>query len=210
MSTLVERKADNGYPYITKNHSTSTSDTTTPKDYHHPAILALPQTNPLDPSHTTITTALIESLIILYDSNYTTSQFNAAITTLFHPSIHMSCAACQTTTLTDFHTIYRMQRAAFTAFTPLTCHITTSRNRIVLDMNMRWTGGGGRIVREVGTVLKAVVSEEDGGRVVELEEVWSLNDRLSSWMTVAGWNMFDGLRWLISTAVIRWAKWRQV
>ena len=189
-----------------KANGTSTAQYNLGDGYHHPAVLALPATLP----STHITPALVEALLTLYDSNYSLSQFEAACQLAFHPAVHMSCAACQVRSLPDLRAVYAMQRCAFTRFAPRTCHVcpATDGRRVVLDMDMEWTGAGGRVTRSVGTLLRATVDEE--GKVVELEEVWSLNDRLGAWLTFGSWNLFDGLRWTVTRLVMRYAKWRGI
>jgi hypothetical protein len=172
--------------------------------YHHPAVMSFPQ---MLSSNSVISAPLVESLLVLYDSGYSDAQFSAACQLAFHPSIRMSCAACQADSLSRMEVVYRMQRRAFTRFSPKDCYVTVGGNRVVLDMQMEWTGLGGKVTRQIGTLLKARVED---GKVVELEEVWSLNDRLGHWMTLGRWNAFDGLRWLVTEAIVRWAKLRGI
>ena len=166
-------------------------------EYHHPAVLSLPQTfTPTPQLDLATTTALVDSLLTLYDSNYTTHQLDTALPSdTFHPAIRMSCAACAVHSLADMRAVYCKQRRAFSRYVPRVCWVTVGGGRVVLDMEMEWVGLDGRVVRRIGTMLKARVVD---GKVVELEEVWSLNDRLGKWLTFGQWNLFDGLRWLVS------------
>ena len=171
--------------------------------YHNPAIVALPST--LDASNKLVTShpELIEHVLTLYDSHYSDAQFATAINTSFHPSIEFCDPGLHLYSRLDLQAQFTYLRRWFTRFAPKQCNVAVGGQWVYLDLLMDWELAGGRVKLCVRHMLRVKVEQ---GRVVFMEDAWSLNDRVAALLGFGG--LYEGIRWLITYPSTKYMRWR--
>ena len=171
--------------------------------YHNPAITALSST--LEQSSKLVTShpELIEHILTLYDSHYSDAQFLTAFHTSFHPSVEFCDPGLHLHSRADQQAQFTYLRKWFTRFSPKQCNIAVGGQWVYLDLLMNWELMGGRVRLEVRHILRVHVEQ---GRVVFMEDVWSLNDRVAALLSIG--NLYESIRWLISYPSTKYMRWQ--
>jgi hypothetical protein len=103
----------------------------------------------------------------------------------------------------DLQAQFTYLRRWFTRFSPKECHVAVGGEWVFLDLLMDWELAGGRIKLQVRHLLRVKVEQ---GRVIWMEDCWSLNDRVAALLSIG--NLYEGIRWLISVPSTAYMRWR--
>jgi hypothetical protein len=170
--------------------------------FHNPAITAMPETHNPSSLLSSTNPQLIENVLVLYDSRYSDSQFASAFSS-FHRQVEFMDPGLHLHSVQELQAQFTYLRRWFTRFHPMECELTVSRERIVLDLLMDWWLLGGRVKLEVRHMLRVRVQD---GKVVQMEDAWSLNDRVAALLSCCG--LYEGIRYCISAPSTAYMRWR--